>query len=141
MSYDLIMTVAHDDIETVQLFKCDESTVYEDNITWNVRPIFIACLGGQVSYYIGTTSQHTWRHMFKGKDDGTTGIYRLDGGYGYDMIELLPKALKYLRENSDAMKALNPKNGWGNVQTVDNFLVELLKASHLHPSAMVKIRN
>tara|TARA_R110000744_G_scaffold95919_5_gene185299 strand:- start:6593 stop:6832 length:240 start_codon:yes stop_codon:yes gene_type:complete len=79
--------------------------------------------------------------MFKGKDDGTTGIYRLDGGYGYDMIELLPKALKYLRENSDAMKALNPKNGWGNVQTVDNFLVELLKASHLHPSAMVKIRN
>jgi|TARA_R110000824_G_scaffold8361_3_gene37837 hypothetical protein len=127
MSYDLIMTVAHDDIETVQLFKCDESTVYEDNITWNVRPIFIACLGGQ--------------DMFKGKDDGTTGIYRLDGGYGYDMIELLPKALKYLRENSDAMKALNPKNGWGNVQTVDNFLVELLKASHLHPSAMVKIRN
>ena len=121
------MTVAHDDIETVQLFKCDESTVYEDNITWNVRPIFIACLGGQ--------------DMFKGKDDGTTGIYRLDGGYGYDMIELLPKALKYLRENSDAMKALNPKNGWGNVQTVDNFLVELLKASHLHPSAMVKIRN
>lgn len=117
MSYDLIMTVAHDDIETVQLFKCDESTVYEDNITWNVRPIFIACL------------------------DGITGIYRLDGGYGYDMIELLPKALKYLRENSDAMKALNPKNGWGDVQTVDNFLVELLKASHLHPSAMVKIRN
>jgi len=90
-----------------------------DNYTSNVAPMFYAAKPISIS---------------------TDSIIRhLDNKLASSIIWILEIMIKYMMENSEEMKKLNPKNGWGDYYGALNFLNNILIKCHEHPDWIVRV--
>lgn len=89
--------------------------VYEDNITYNLAPMYYKCI------------------------DENLGFRLLDGMKCKDAIPLLNHAIDDLIENKEEYEKLNPKNGWGSYEGLLKSLTHLRDACIESPGGRVEI--
>ena len=89
--------------------------VYEDNITYNLAPMYYKCI------------------------DIDGGLKALNGMKCKDAIPVLNRAIDDLIENKEEYEKLNPKNGWGSYEGLLKSLKSLRIACLENPSGKVEI--
>lgn len=89
--------------------------VYEDNITYNLAPMYYKCI------------------------DINGGLKALNGMKCKDAIPVLNRAIDDLIENKEEYEKLNPKNGWGSYEGLLKSLKSLRIACLENPSGKVEI--
>lgn len=89
--------------------------VYEDNITYNLAPMYYKCI------------------------DIDGGLKALNGMKCRDAIPVLNRAIDDLIENKEEYEKLNPKNGWGSYEGLLKSLKSLRIACLENPSGKVEI--
>lgn len=89
--------------------------VYEDNITYNLAPMYYKCI------------------------DIDGGLKALNGMKCKDAIPVLNRAIDDLMENKEEYEKLNPKNGWGSYEGLLKSLKSLRIACLENPSGKVEI--
>ena len=75
---------------------------------------------------------------------GEAGLYEVlwrpdEHGYkiAVDMIDVIEKGLKLLKEWPDKFKKFNPENGWGNYEEFVSWVEDYLNACKKNPKAYV----
>jgi len=68
------------------------------------------------------------------------GLCGLDGLSGEAALPVINGGLKYMTENANELRKLNPKNGWGSYDGAVKFLTGIRDACVLHPKAFVEVR-
>lgn len=113
MSYDLDLYLTNWGVRTETLLSLEP--------TYNVGPMFRLALGSQ-------------------KRDGT--FDELEERSGHEIIPILERAVAHINDpaNDSAYKALNPSNGWGNVDTARITLEKLLSTCREYPNCMFVYR-
>ena len=86
------------------------------NYTYNVSPMFYRAFPG---------------------DGGLRGIHGVTGAVAAPLIN---KAMEYMRDHMDEMRALNPSNGWGDADSALKFLAKIHEEAMEHPKATVGVR-
>lgn len=89
--------------------------VYEDNITYNLAPMYYKCI------------------------DIDGGLKALNGMKCKDAVPVLNRAIDDLIENKEEYEKLNPKNGWGSYEGLLKSLKSLRIACLENPSGKVEI--
>lgn len=89
--------------------------VYEDNITYNLAPMYYKCI------------------------DIDGGLKALNGMKCKDAIPVLNRAIDDLIENKEEYEKLNPENGWGSYEGLLKSLKSLRIACLENPSGKVEI--
>lgn len=89
--------------------------VYEDNITYNLAPMYYKCI------------------------DINGGLKALNGMKCKDAIPVLNRAIDDLIENKEEYEKLNPENGWGSYEGLLKSLKSLRIACLENPSGKVEI--
>lgn len=89
--------------------------VYEDNITYNLAPMYYKCI------------------------DINGGLKGLNGMKCRDAIPVLNRAIDDLIENKEEYEKLNPKNGWGSYEGLLKSLKNLRIACLENPNGKVEI--
>lgn len=89
--------------------------VYEDNITYNLAPMYYKCI------------------------DIDGGLKALNGMKCKDAIPVLNRAIDDLIENKEEYEKLNPENGWGSYEGLLKSLKRLRIACLENPSGKVEI--
>lgn len=89
--------------------------VYEDNITYNLAPMYYKCI------------------------DINGGLKALNGMKCKDTVPVLNRAIDDLIENKEEYEKLNPKNGWGSYEGLLKSLKNLRIACLENPSGKVEI--
>lgn len=89
--------------------------VYEDNITYNLAPMYYKCI------------------------DIDGGLKALNGMKCRDAIPVLNRAIDDLIENKEEYEKLNPENGWGSYEGLLKSLKSLRIACLENPSGKVEI--
>ena len=89
--------------------------VYEDNITYNLAPMYYKCI------------------------DENLGFKLLDGMKCRDAIPVLNRAIDDLIENKEEYETLNPENGWGSYERLLKSLKSLRIACLENPNGKVEI--
>lgn len=89
--------------------------VYEDNITYNLAPMYYKCI------------------------DINGGLKALNGMKCKDAVPVLNRAIDDLIENKEEYEKLNPKNGWGSYEGLLKSLKSLRIACLENPSGKVEI--
>lgn len=89
--------------------------VYEDNITYNLAPMYYKCI------------------------DIDGGLKALNGMKCKDAIPVLNRAIDDLIENKEEYEKLNPKNGWGSYEGLLKSLKSLRIACLENPSGKVEV--
>lgn len=93
------------------------TTVYSKNITHN-----LAEMADKAGIY-----EHLWR-------PDEIGITKAS-----ELIEPLYKGLVLLKSDPDRFKAFNPSNGWGNYNSLVQFVEDYLAACQEDPDAEVSV--
>lgn len=89
--------------------------VYEDNITYNLAPMYYKCI------------------------DIDGGLKALNGMKCKDAVPVLNRAIDDLIENKEEYEKLNPKNGWGSYEGLLKSLKSLRIACLENPSGKVEV--
>ena len=89
--------------------------VYEDNITYNLAPMYYKCI------------------------DMEGGLKALNGMKCKDAIPVLNRAIDDLIENKEEYETLNPENGWGSYERLLKSLKSLRIACLENPNGKVEI--
>ena len=89
--------------------------VYEDNITYNLAPMYYKCI------------------------DINGGLKALNGMKCKNAIPVLNRAIDDLIENKEEYEKLNPENGWGSYEGLLKSLKSLRIACLENPSGKVEI--
>lgn len=89
--------------------------VYEDNITYNLAPMYYKCI------------------------DINGGLKALNGMKCKDAVPVLNRAIDDLIENKEEYEKLNPKNGWGSYEGLLKSLKSLRIACLENPSGKVEV--
>lgn len=89
--------------------------VYEDNITYNLAPMYYKCI------------------------DINGGLKALNGMKCKNAIPVLNRAIDDLIENKEEYEKLNPENGWGSYEGLLKSLKNLRIACLENPSGKVEI--
>ena len=89
--------------------------VYEDNITYNLAPMYYKCI------------------------DINGGLKALNGMKCKDAVPVLNRAIDDLIENKEEYEKLNPENGWGSYEGLLKSLKSLRIACLENPSGKVEI--
>lgn len=89
--------------------------VYEDNITYNLAPMYYKCI------------------------DIEGGLYALNGMKCRDAVPVLNRAIDDLTKNKEEYEKLNPENGWGSYDYLLRFLKNLRIACQENPSGKVSV--
>lgn len=89
--------------------------VYEDNITYNLAPMYYKCI------------------------DTNGGLKGLNGMKCKDAVPVLNRAIDDLIENKEEYEKLNPENGWGSYEGLLKSLKSLRIACLENPSGKVEI--
>lgn len=89
--------------------------VYEDNITYNLAPMYYKCI------------------------DIDGGLKALNGMKCKDAVPVLNRAIDDLIENKEEYEKLNPKNGWGSYEGLLKSLKNLRIACLENPSGKVEV--
>lgn len=89
--------------------------VYEDNITYNLAPMYYKCI------------------------DIDGGLKALNGMKCKDAVPVLNRAIDDLIENKEEYEKLNPENGWGSYEGLLKSLKSLRIACLENPSGKVEI--
>jgi hypothetical protein len=84
------------------------------NYTWNVSEMFYAAFGAD-------------------------GLRTIEGKSGKDAVPIVRSAIAFMQDNGAAMRALNPKNGWGDYEGAIEFLKTILDGCLRHPKATVSL--
>lgn len=107
MSYDVSLTVDHKDGHV--------TTVFDENITWNVRPMLVAA----------------------GLPDSLRG---LDDQTAADVSEVLSAAMEKLRLNDGGeISALEPSIKWGTYKQLLPWMEHLHEAVLANPGAVITV--
>lgn len=101
------------------------------NYTSNVAPMFRAA--------IPIARVDGGRYGGEGLPGPVTGIISLSGLPCRDAAVTLREALAYFDANSDALRAMNPANGWGSYDGARHFLGKCLRACEDHPSGVFAV--
>jgi hypothetical protein len=59
--------------------------------------------------------------------------------YAKDIIKVLERGLKKLKDKPEYFKKLNPDNGWGDYEGLVSFVEECLASCKSHPSAIIEV--
>lgn len=89
--------------------------VYEDNITYNLAPMYYKCI------------------------DINGGLKALNGMKCKNAVPVLNRAIDDLVENKEEYEKLNPENGWGSYEGLLKSLKNLRIACLKNPSGKVEI--
>lgn len=89
--------------------------VYEDNITYNLAPMYYKCI------------------------DINGGLKALNGMKCKNAIPVLNRAIDDLVENKEEYEKLNPENGWGSYEGLLKSLKNLRIACLENPSGKVEV--
>lgn len=89
--------------------------VYEDNITYNLAPMYYKCI------------------------DIDGGLKALNGMKCKDAAVVLNRAIDDLIENKEEYEKLNPENGWGSYEGLLKSLKNLRIACLENPSGKVEV--
>lgn len=89
--------------------------VYEDNITYNLAPMYYKCI------------------------DIDGGLKALNGMKCKNAVPVLNRAIDDLIENKEEYEKLNPKNGWGSYEGLLKSLKSLRIACLENPNGKVEI--
>lgn len=89
--------------------------VYEDNITYNLAPMYYKCI------------------------DINGGLKALNGMKCKDAVPVLNRAIDDLIENKEEYEKLNPENGWGSYEGLLKSLKSLRIACLENPSGKVEV--
>lgn len=89
--------------------------VYEDNITYNLAPMYYKCI------------------------DINGGLKALNGMKCKNAVPVLNRAIDDLVENKEEYEKLNPENGWGSYEGLLKSLKNLRIACLENPSGKVEI--
>ena len=100
----------------IDLIAVRPTSVFEGNITHN-----LAEMAGQAGLY-----EALWRPDEHGYKTAESLIHVLDAG------------LQELKDNKEKYKAYNPKNGWGDYETLVDFVDKYLTACIKDPDAIVE---
>lgn len=101
----------------VRLTATRPTTVYSNNITHNLNE-----MAQEAGIY-----EHLWR-------PDEIGITKAS-----ELIEPLYKGLVLLKSDPDRFKAFNPSNGWGNYNSLVQFVEDYLAACQEDPDAEVSV--
>lgn len=99
----------------------EPATVFEaGSYTYNVSPMF---------------------YLAFGKCGFGDGLRSIGGKVGREMVPVLESVSSFLRspDNRERLKAMEPENGWGNLEGACRFVDEILKGCRLHPKAKILI--
>ena len=113
---------------------------YDDNVTWNVMPMFIFAFTGRPwRQEIDSTARAKQRTNVI--DDAITQFRELDGRICGDVLPFLEQALLHMRaeENREAYEAMNAENGWGTHGSTLCFLRRLVNACREYPAEKIDI--
>jgi len=68
-------------------------------------------------------------------------IRMLDGCLAEDLLGILKKAVEDISDprRHDHYAVMNPKNGWGSVESAKAFLTEIYHACLMHPKCTVEV--
>lgn len=89
--------------------------VYEDNITYNLAPMYYKCI------------------------DINGGLKALNGMKCKNAVPVLNRAIDDLVENKEEYEKLNPENGWGSYEGLLKSLKNLRIACLENPSGKVEV--
>lgn len=89
--------------------------VYEDNITYNLAPMYYKCI------------------------DINGGLKALNGMKCKNAVPVLNRAIDDLIENKEEYEKLNPENGWGSCEGLLKSLKNLRIACLENPSGKVEV--
>lgn len=89
--------------------------VYEDNITYNLAPMYYKCI------------------------DINGGLKALNGMKCKNAVPVLNRAIDDLIENKEEYEKLNPENGWGSYEGLLKSLKNLRIACLENPSGKVEV--
>jgi hypothetical protein len=117
----------------------DEGGFYIDP-TYNLTPIFDAALTGEElpNPEVGEGAVV----LFGAKTDRPRGMRLLSGRKASDTVAWLTKALGHLNDPAQAakFKALEPDNGWGDVEGARFVIRKMIAAANEYPDQIWSIR-
>ena len=89
-----------------------------------------------------------WRNITHNltKMAGTAGLYKclwrpeeIGITTAHQLIEPISKGIAFLAEYRTLCELDNPRNGWGNWESLYDFCCDYLKACSIHPTATVRV--
>ena len=82
-----------------------------------------------------------WRRAISAATGQEMGLADLEGKTGAEIAPILNKALGHICDpaNATEYRAMNPSNGWGDVNSAVQYLRAILDACNQHPKAMLYI--
>lgn len=81
---------------------------------------------------------HNVTNMWK-KAGVYNALYNSQGKKAKDIIKVLERGIKRMKAKPEIYKALNSDNGWGSYETALPWLIKVLEACKLTPTAKIDI--
>lgn len=131
MSYDIYLRATAKKCETCGHIDNAEPDLPEP--TYNLTPIFDRALTGEDLPNLDISEGAVV--LLGKKTDRPRGLRLLSGKHAKDTIGWLRKAVEHLNDPAQkaAFKALEPSNGWGDLEGAKKVMAKLLSAAEEYP--------